>query len=73
MKNHIYVLLSVFFWGISQYLVDHLLLVFSPALLILLRFLLAGLFILIPLKGRKYLKKLIAVAVMSRLFSLGIC
>ncbi|WFR58677.1 DMT family transporter [Anaerocolumna sp. AGMB13025] len=57
MKSHVYVLLSVFLWGISQYLIDNLLLVFTPALLILLRFLSAGLLILILLKGQRVFKK----------------
>lgn len=51
MKNHIYVLLSVFLWGVSQFLVDRLLNVFSPALLIMLRFLISGLLILLFTNG----------------------
>ncbi|WP_073276866.1 DMT family transporter [Anaerocolumna jejuensis] len=42
-RSHGYVLLSVVCWGGAQYLTDALLSVFSPALMIMLRFLLSGL------------------------------
>lgn len=50
MKNHIYVLLSVFLWGISQFLLDHLLFYFSPTLLLFMRFFLSGIILLLAIK-----------------------
>lgn len=50
MKKHIYVLLSVLLWGSSQFLMDRLNQVFSPALMIFLRFLLSGIIITLPIK-----------------------
>lgn len=51
MKNHAYVMLSVILWGVSQFLVDYLLNVFSSALLILIRFLISGIILLLIQAG----------------------
>lgn len=42
-KNHGYVFLSVILWGLSQFMMEQLLIFFSPTLLIFLRFFLSGL------------------------------
>lgn len=41
-RNHGYVILSVILWGLTQFFIDRLLVFFSPALLIFLRFLFSG-------------------------------
>ncbi|MFA9378676.1 MAG: hypothetical protein ACERKZ_18320 [Lachnotalea sp.] len=45
-KSHGYIFVSVLLWGLSQFMMDQLLLFFSPTLLIFLRFFLSGLILI---------------------------